>query len=79
MASQKLISGEEQFQISAAHSFSVGPSASGYSLGYSADGANFTTYTTAVPANEVLVVNGIAKGMFFKLIGNTSDDIVITF
>lgn len=52
-------------------SFAVSPSAQGYVLKYSADGKNFTAYDEAVPANEVLVVNGVAKGMVYKLDGNT--------
>lgn len=69
--STKKINGSEPFQI-LAHSFSVSPSASGYTLSYSADGYNFTDWDEPTPADETLVVNGIAKGMFFKLSGNSS-------
>ena len=66
------INGEEQFQV-LAHSFSVSHSTSGYTLQYSEDGKDFTDWKEATPANETLVVNGIAKGMYFKLKGNTDE------
>ena len=68
----KVIKAEEQFQV-LAHSFSVSPSNEGYTLNYSADGKDFTAYEEETPANEVLIVNGIAKNMWFKLVGNNSD------
>lgn len=68
----KIITGEEPFQV-LAHSFSVSPSSEGYTLNYSANGTDFTAWDEATPANETLVVNGIAKGMWFKLVGNNSE------
>lgn len=73
----KKIVGEAPFQV-LAHSFSVSPSTSGYTLNYSADGIGYTAYTDATPANEVLIVNGVAKSMFFKLVGNT-DTVTINY
>lgn len=72
---QKTISGETPFQV-IAHSFSVSPSSSGYLLNYSADGIGYTAYTEATPANEVLIVNGVPKNMWFKLGGNTGNVII---
>ena len=66
------VKGEETFQI-LAHSFAVTPSAEGYTLNYSANGVEYTAWEEATPANEVLVVNGVAKLMYFKLVGNQSD------
>lgn len=66
------IKGEQPFQI-LAHSFAATPSAEGYTLQYSATGEDFTSWTDPVPANETLVVNGVAKLMYFKLKGNQSD------
>lgn len=66
------IQGEQPFQV-LAHSFSCSPSEEGYTLNYSADGIDYTAYTEETPANEVLIVNGIAKNMFFKLVGNNSE------
>ena len=66
------IKGEQPFQI-LAHSFAVSPSAEGYTLNYSANGEEYTAWEEATPANDVLVVNGVAKLMYFKLVGNQSD------
>lgn len=68
----KTITGEEIFQI-LTPSFSASPSNEGYTLSYSADGANFTDYDKAVPANENLLVNGVPSGVYFKLKGNASE------
>ena len=72
---KKIISGEQPFQV-LAHSFAVSPSESGYVLQYSADGTNYTDWEEETPSGETLVVNGIAKSMYFKLKNNTSDVIV---
>ena len=66
------VKGEETFQI-LAHSFAATPSAEGYTLNYSANGEEYTAWKEATPANETLVVNGVAKLMYFKLVGNQSD------
>ena len=68
----RIINNEDAFQV-LAHSFSLSPSSEGYTLAYSANGTDFTNYSEAVPANETLIVNGIAKGMFFKAVGNGSE------
>lgn len=74
---QNTIANEQPFQV-LAHSFSVSPSTSGYTLAYSADGVNYTNYTEATPANETLIVNGINKGEYFRLVGN-SGEVVINY
>lgn len=74
---QRIISGADGFQV-LAHSFSLSPSNEGYTLAYSADGINYTEHSEATPAEEVLIVNGVAKGMFFKCVGNESD-LVLTY
>lgn len=66
------ITGEQPFQVLAT-SFAVSPSAEGYTLNYSANGVQYTPWEEATPADENLVVNGVAKMMYFKLIGNASD------
>ena len=71
------ISGETPFQV-LAHSFAVSPSEQTYTLCYSSDGYEYTGYADKTPANEVLVVNDIAKGMYFYLSGNTSE-VTITY
>lgn len=71
------VSGEMPFQV-LAHSFTVSPSSDGYTLQYSADGINYTSYTEAIPANETLICNGVAWGQFIRLSGNT-DTVIINF
>lgn len=66
------ITGEAPFQV-LAHSFAISPSTEGYTLNYSANGVQYTPWEEATPANENLVVNGVAKMMYFKLVGNASD------
>lgn len=72
MANNKIIVGEEPFQV-LSHSFTVSPSESGYTLQYSADGISYTDYEKATPAGEVLIVNGVARGQYIRLKGNTSN------
>lgn len=71
------VEGEAPFQV-LAHSFTVSPSSDGYTLQYSADGINYTSYSEATPANENLIVNGIAWGQYIRLSGNT-DTVIIMF
>lgn len=52
--------------------FAISPSTEEYTLWYSADGKSYTPWEESTPANEVLVVNGVPEGMYFKLIGNNS-------
>ena len=66
------ISGETPFQV-LSHSFIVSQSESGYTLNYSGDGITWTAYDEATPANEDLIVNGIAFGTYVKLANNTSE------
>ena len=66
------IQGEKPFQI-LAHSFAVSPSAEGYTLNYSADGIDFTAWADSTPADEVCMVINVAKGCYFKLVGNNSE------
>lgn len=72
------ISGQSVFQIPA-HSFICSPSESGYVLQYSADGVNFTSYDEETPAGENLIVNGVPKFTYFKLSGNTDENIRIQY
>ncbi len=66
------VNGEKPFQV-LAHSFSVSPSNESYTLQYSANGKEYTDWEESTPANETLVVNGVAKLMYFKLKGNNSN------
>lgn len=70
------IQGERPFQV-LAHSFSVSPSSEGYTLQYSANGTEWTSFETEVPADENLVVVNCAFGQYIKLSGNNSEVTVI--
>lgn len=76
MAITRKINGQQPFQVEA-HSFSVSPSTEGYTLNYSADGIDYTAYEENTPADEVLIVNGIARGQWFYLAGNNSEVSII--
>ena len=67
-----IISGEQPVQVMS-HSIVFGPSASGYTFAYSGDGVLYTNYTDSTPANETLIVNGLAFGTYVKLVGNTGN------
>lgn len=71
-----IIENEERFQAKK-NQFMVGPSQSGYTLAYSADGVVFTDYDTPTPANENLIVNGAMMYGWFKLKGNSGEVTVI--
>ena len=69
------VQGEQIFSIPQT-SFAISPSAEGYTLAYSADGINFTENDESTPAGETLVVNGCAKFMKYKLVGNQSEVLI---
>ena len=71
----KVINAEEQFQVLVS-SMIISPSNEGYTLNYSAAGENFTARSEATPAGESCIVNGIADGTYFKLVGNQSEVVV---
>ena len=74
---KKIVSGSTPFQV-LAHSCVISPSAQGYTLNYSSDGENFTAWDEATPANENLIVNGLAYGTYLCLSGNT-DNVVVNY
>ena len=71
-----VVNGEQVFKV-AKNQMTIGPSASGYTLAYSADGENFTEYSEATPANENCIVNGLPQYTYVMLSGNTGDVTVI--
>lgn len=73
---QITISGEKSFKVPK-NQFIIGPSASGYTLAYSADNVHFTNYTESTPANENCIVNGAVTYSFWKLVGNTGEVTII--
>ena len=66
------IKGEQPFQV-LSHSFIVSPSSEGYTMNYSGDGEHWTPWTASTPADENLIVNGVAFGTYIKLAGNNSE------
>lgn len=72
------ISGEQPFQVGASR-FCIGATAAGYTLNFSADGVTFTPWTDGTLADTDQVVVNAAAGMYFKLAGNTSENVVITW
>lgn len=68
---------EEVFQVEATN-FGISPSATGYTLNYSADGVNFTPWSEITPDGETQVVACAACGMYYFLDGNVGD-VVVTF
>lgn len=72
------VSGETPFQVGASR-FCIGQSASGYTLYFSTDGIHFTAWEESTDADTDQVVVNAAAGMYFKLVGNTSDDIPVTW
>lgn len=66
------IVGETPFQV-LANAVCISPSKEGYTLNYSADGITYTAWDEAVPAGENLTISGVARGTFFKLVGNNTE------
>lgn len=77
MANIIKVKNEQVFQVEATN-FAISPSASGYTLNYSADGEHFTAWNDVVPADTTQVVACGAVGMYYKLVGNTSE-VVVTY
>lgn len=73
-----LVNKEEVFR-SSGNKVAIAATASGYTLQYSVDGNDFDAYKDAVPAGENLIVTDVVTGMFFKLVGNTDDNVTVRF
>ena len=67
-----ILKDEQPVQV-LSHSIVFGPSASGYTFAYSGDGVLYTEYSEATPANETLIVNGLAFGTYVKLKNNVGN------
>lgn len=74
---KNIINREQPFQVLATN-FSIGPSSSGYELEISADGVNYTSLFT-VGANVTRMVTGVANGSYYRLAGNTDEDVVVNW
>ena len=73
-----LIDKEAVFQVPVSK-FCIGYSSSGYTLAFSADGVDYTPYSSATPADTAQVVVNACSGMYFKLAGNTDTAVPITW
>jgi len=74
---KQIVSGENPFKA-AKFQFAVGPSESGYQIAYSVNKEDWTLDPDAVvPANETLIYNGSMQYAWYKLVGNTSDNVEI--
>lgn len=74
---KNIINREQPFQVLATN-FSIGPSSSGYELEISADGVNYTSLFT-VGANVTRLVTSVANGSYYRLAGNTDEDVVVNW
>ena len=72
------VNGEAPFQVWASR-FCIGQTAEGYTLNYSVDGTHWTAWEEMTAADTDQVVVNAAEGMYFKLAGNSSDDVIITW
>lgn len=71
------VNGENKFSAKK-DQFAVAPTASGYQVAYSADGENWTLDADAiVPANENLIYLGAMQYAWYKLVGNTDEEVNI--
>ena len=73
---QITVYGEQPFKAQK-ETFCVAGTSAGYTLNYSADKKTWTAYSEATPANETLIVNGVTPYMWFKLAGNTDEEVSI--
>ena len=73
------VTGEQPFQVPGASRFCIGQTADGYTLYFSVDGVNWTAWTDGTLAETDQVVVNAAEGMYFKLVGNTSEDVIVTW
>lgn len=73
---QVFVSGEQPFKAKKG-TFAVAGTSAGYTLNYSVNRVDWTAYETATPANETLIVNGVTPYMWFKLVGNSDEDVEI--
>ena len=71
------VNGEQKFTAKK-ESFAVAPTTSGYQVAYSANGIDWTLDPDAVvPANENLIYLGSMQYAWYKLSGNTDNDVNI--
>ena len=72
------VSGETPFQVGASR-FCIGQTEAGYTLNFSVNGEDWTAWTDGTLANTDQVVVNAAAGMYFKLAGNTSENVEVSW
>jgi len=75
---QGIIHGENPFKAIGS-SFAVAGTSAGYTLQYSIDKVNWSSWDESTPANEELVVNGVVHYMWFRLRGNEDENVNAIF
>lgn len=75
----KILVNKEEVFAGRGASMAIAGTTSGYTLNYSVDDENWSAYEEAVPANENLVVTDMVQGMYFKLVGNADDNVIVKF
>ena len=66
---------EQKFGVPT-ESFAVGATSAGYTLEYSADGVNWTSLDKSTPANEVHLISGCPKNVFWRLKNNVGEALI---
>ena len=62
-----------------AERFCIGQTSSGYTLQYSADGVNYTSWDEPCDANKDVIVTNAVPGIYMKLSGNVDDKVTVTY
>lgn len=75
---QGKINGEQPFKC-LKDTFAVAGTSAGFTLAYSVDKVNWTEWEESTPANEELIVNGVTPYMWFKLVGNSDENVNAIF
>ena len=70
-----LVKQEQKFGVPTNY-FTIGASESGYTLEFSVDGEKWTAIEKSTPANDVHIVSGCPKNLYWKCVGNTGDVLV---
>lgn len=74
------VNGQDSFRALKS-TFTVSKTSSGYTLQWCTFNSNsdsdWQSFSTPVPANDSLIVNGVTPFVFFRLSGNTDQDVLI--
>ena len=62
-----------------AERFCIGQTSSGYTLQYSADGVNYTSWDEPCDAHRDVIVTNAVPGIYMRLSGNMDDGVTIAY